>query len=177
MVCEISKNMLDRTDFWEVNPHDLRTSNHIKSASARINIYVLITMALGFVSGITHAVPLEDDIDIFFPLAIFKDYFPSWEQTFSWIYRSSFIIMPLIMPAPFHIALYFVHTMCFQVLLLMEEMKSLDQDIGSITDLEYQRIVKRKMEICIERHVQIIRYKKITIKVILIYFFLNFFVE
>lgn len=148
---------LQKIDLWDINRVGVKTANHIKSISKYINIYILITMVLGFFSAIAHAIPLDDDEEIFFPLAIFKQYFPLYQQPISILYRGNFIIMPFVMTAPFHCSLYFVYVINFQALMLMEEIRSLNETEGSTENLKFQREINKTLKRSIQRHDELLR--------------------
>lgn len=132
----------------------------IKFEENYIHVFIIISTITGVVSGIFHAIPLEDDEDIFYPLVIFEEIAPeNLKNMLNWIYRISFLVMPVVMLAPFHITIFAINIIRTQLLLLLEVLKKINQGYDTSNDLfnnsEYQKEIKKRLKTCIIRHTEL----------------------
>jgi hypothetical protein len=94
------KVFADVMDLWKINRSGSKIEKRIKIEGFYLNSLVIFVAIVSYVSALTHAIPLDEDEDIFYPLAIFEEFFPRWQNLLSWVYRATFFLMPLILSTP-----------------------------------------------------------------------------
>jgi hypothetical protein len=152
------KVIADVMDLWKINRCGSKIEKWIKIEGFYLNSFVVLIAIISYVSAITHAIPLDEDEDIFYPLAIFKEFFPRWQNILSWIYRATFILMPLILSTPCYALIYTTSHLRFQFYMLLHFLKRINSgyetsDINQlINNRQYQKEVKKRLKFCLKRH-------------------------
>ncbi|KAJ3666867.1 hypothetical protein Zmor_002295 [Zophobas morio] len=106
---ESASTYMKNLDPWPINQFGPVLERRIKYHANYFNIITTVTTAVSFISGILHALPVENDEEIMFTLAFFAEYFPRWKNCLCTMYRLGFLVLPFVLPAPFHI---FIYTIC-----------------------------------------------------------------
>jgi hypothetical protein len=148
-------------DWSKINRAGPKIEKWIKMEALYLNSFVLFTTVLSYVSAVTHAIPIEDDNDIFYPLAIFEEFFPQCQNVLSSLYRATFFLVPLIMSTPCYLVIYITSKMRFQFYMLLHFLKRINSgyetsDINQlINDRQYQEEIKKRLKFCVKWHTQL----------------------
>jgi hypothetical protein len=71
------KVFADVMDLWKINCSGSKIEKWIKIEGFYLNSLVIFVAIVSYVSAITYSIPLDEDENIFYPLAIFKEFFCS----------------------------------------------------------------------------------------------------
>jgi hypothetical protein len=155
-------------DLHLIKHSNRETTNRIKMEGLYLNCFMIFTTVAALISGIVHALPVEDDENVFFALAILKEYFPHhWGNWLSWLYRSTFLFIPLAMIVPFYAIIHFASYCRFNFYILLNFFQDLSSDHETsdpnrlLGSLHYQKQVKKRLIFCFERLVHI--YKLVNL--------------
>ncbi|KAH0819022.1 hypothetical protein GEV33_003769 [Tenebrio molitor] len=162
-ISSILKVMSTALDDLHLIKHSNReTTNRIKMEGLYLNCFMIFTTVAALISGIVHALPVEDDENVFFALAILKEYFPHhWGNWLSWLYRSTFVFISLAMIVPFYAIIHFASYCRFNFYILLNLFQDLSSDHETsdpnrlLGSLHYQKQVKKRLIFCFERLVHI----------------------
>ncbi|EFA01422.1 odorant receptor 292 [Tribolium castaneum] len=154
-ISKLIKTAWVKFSFWEINSATPKIERKIRKEIFYINCVVFFNTIVAIISGIFHAIPLQDDEELFYPLAIFETYTPEWKDWFSGIYRASFLPMPIIMVAPAYTVVYLCAHMRFQFCLLLHFLENINPDNENISDKKYQAQIKERLHFCIKRHIHL----------------------
>ncbi|KAJ3664076.1 hypothetical protein Zmor_008274 [Zophobas morio] len=152
-------NCLESSDVWPINATSRTIEQKIKLEVLYLNTFLIVSICMSLTGGVLHTIPLDDDREIFYTIAMIEDYLPQWKNVLCFMYRSSFLILPLLMGTPFYIAIYMCCQMRFQIYMLLHLWESLDQKlITNITDDEkYNEMVKKVLVLSIQKNSRIQR--------------------
>jgi hypothetical protein len=154
---------LDKFQIWEVSCCGLVVENRIKREVFWLNCVLVVNTIIAMYSVITHMIPLEDDKELFFPLAIFEEFFPRWEKWLSALYRAGFLLMPAAMQTTCYVITYIGSQMRFQFYILIHFLENINSDYNTtnperlILDPQCQEEIKKRIIFCIKRHTHIFR--------------------
>jgi hypothetical protein len=105
-----------------------------------------------------HSKSLENHEDIFYPLAIFKEFVPQWQNVLSALYRATLFLIPLILSTPCCILIYVTSHLRFQFYMLLHFLKNINNGYETtepnqlVDNLHYQKEITRRLEFCIQRY-------------------------
>lgn len=113
--------------------------------------------AVAVFSGLMHALPLDDDKELYYPLVIFEEFVPEWKNFLSWIYRLGFLVVPFIIPLPLYLSIYYITKCLYQVMLFMTFIENINMgfdtsSIRLIENSEFQKTINKRLLFCIKRH-------------------------
>jgi hypothetical protein len=154
---------LDKFQIWEINCCGIQLENRIKREVFWLNCVLVINTIIAMYSVITHMIPLEDDKELFFPFAIFEEFFPHWEKWLSAMYRTGFLLMPAAMQTTCYAIVYFGTHMKFQIYILINFLENINGDYKTsiperlINNCQYQKEIKERIIFCIKRHAHIFK--------------------
>jgi hypothetical protein len=90
---------------------------------------------------------------------VFKSlHFPRWQNILSWVYRATFILMPLILSTPCYALIYTTSHLRFQFYMLLHFLKRINSgyetsDVNQLIDnRQFQKEVKKRLKFCLKRH-------------------------
>ncbi|CAH1367365.1 unnamed protein product [Tenebrio molitor] len=152
------KVFADVMDLWKINCSGSKIEKWIKIEGFYLNSLVIFVAIVSYVSAITYSIPLDEDENIFYPLAIFKEFFPRWQNILSWVYRATFILMPLILSTPCYALIYTTSHLRFQFYMLLHFLKRINSgyetsDVNQLIDnRQFQKEVKKRLKFCLKRH-------------------------
>jgi hypothetical protein len=155
------KVLADTLDMWKINRSGPKIEKWIKMEGFYLNSLMLFITIVSYISAVTHAIPLDKDEDIFYPLAIFKEFFPRWQNILSWVYRATFFLLPLILSAPCYALIYTTSHLRFQFYMLLHFLKRINSgyetsDINQlINNRQFQKEVKKRLKFCLKRHARL----------------------
>lgn len=112
------------------------------------------------ISAILHIIPLKDDIELFYPLAIFEEYTPEWKEFFSGLYRASFISISFIMIIPCYLLIYMSSHVRFEFYMFLQILKNINLDgdpLVVIQNPKYQARIKKRLIYCIKQHTYLLK--------------------
>ncbi|KAJ3664072.1 hypothetical protein Zmor_008274 [Zophobas morio] len=157
---------LESLDMWPINAVGSTIEQKIKRETLYLNTFIILNTCLALTSGILFAIPLPDDREIFYTLATIEDYLPQWKNVLCFVYRCVFLILPIIMPAPFYITGYICCHMRFQGTMVLHHLEQVDQElITNITDeKKYNEIIKKRLIVTIQKHSGILRASRKILK-------------
>jgi hypothetical protein len=154
---------LDKLQIWEVNCCGKQVENRIKREIFWLNCVLVINTIITMYSVITHMIPLEDDKELFFPFAIFEEFFPRCEKWLSAMYRAGFLLMPAAMQTTCYVIVYMGTHMRFQFYILIHFLENINGDYNTsiperlINNSQYQKEIKERIVFCIKRHAHIFK--------------------
>ena len=151
---------LENSDLWPTNAAGSTIEQKIKFEVVYFSTFVVLNICLSFISGILHAIPLDGDREIFYTLATIEDYLPQWKNVLCFMYRCGFLVLPMVMAAPFYITIYICSQMRFQAYMIFHLRELLGQKlVTNITDdKKYNKIIKKILVASIQRHSRILWY-------------------
>lgn len=113
------REIIEEHDIWDINSATAKIKHKIKMEAFYVNSFVVVNTILAIISGIFHAIPLKDDEDLFYPLAIFEEYTPKWKDFFSLLFRVCFVPISFVMLTPCHVFIYMTSHFRFQFLKIL----------------------------------------------------------
>ncbi|KAJ3664922.1 hypothetical protein Zmor_000455 [Zophobas morio] len=145
---------------WPINRLGHVLERRIKRQSIYFNILLIVITVVSLVSGILHALPIEDDEEIFYTLAFFQEYFPRCQRFLCFVYRMGFVLLSIVMPAPFLISIYVGCHAQYQICMLVHVLKTVNkvnqtEESDLLLDKNYQEKTKNLLKFCIKRHCQL----------------------
>lgn len=167
-LAEVSKISTKKLEWWPFDQVGPKIKKRIKFEALYINTFFVINSVMGFVSGVLHVIPLEDDKELFYPLAIFEQFAPKWQFWLEWLYRMSFLLIPFIMAGPSYIGIYLSSRFRFQFYLFNEYLKNINylndnqQTPDFIENKDYQKKIKKRLIFCIKRNIHL--YEQVFFK-------------
>jgi hypothetical protein len=156
-----TKVLADTLDMWKINRSGPKIEKWIKMEGFYLNSLVLFITIVSYISALTHATPLDEDEDIFYPLAIFKEFFPRWQNILSCVYRATFFLLPLILSVPCYALIYTTSHLRFQFYMLLHFLKRINSgyetsDLNQlINNRQFQKEVKKRLKFCLKRHARL----------------------
>ncbi|KAJ3666869.1 hypothetical protein Zmor_002296 [Zophobas morio] len=159
---ECASTYMKNLDPWPINQFGPVLERQIKYHANYFNISTTVTTAVSFISGIFHALPVENDEEIMFTLAFFQEYFPGWKNCLSAVYRLGFLVVPFVMPAPFHIIIYVVCHCQHQIFMLLRILEKNNKMAKShqnqlLQDEKYQKRVTQTFKFFVKRHCHLMK--------------------
>lgn len=165
---KVTKNLLNTFEWWPNDAADPEIKNRIKREAFYINTFFVVNAIVGLASGVLHAIPLEDDKELFYALVIFEEFAPKWKFWLEWLYRMSFLVVPLVMTYTSHIGIYMCARFWFQFYTYNEYLKKINflSDAQQTPDLienqNYQNEIKKRLVFCIKRNIHM--YTQVFLK-------------
>ncbi|KAJ3664074.1 hypothetical protein Zmor_008274 [Zophobas morio] len=145
---------LESSDVWPINAASTLIEQKIKREALYLDIFIILNTFLSLISGILHALPLDEDREIFYTLATIEDYLPQWKNLLCFIYRCGFVVLPVVIAAPFYMTIYVCSHMRFQVYMLFHLAEFLNQKL--ITEIKnekkYNELVKKVLVLSVQKH-------------------------
>jgi hypothetical protein len=149
---------LDNVEHWRINFCGPKLEKRIKTEALYFNGFAVSVAILSYVNAVIYAKPLENDEDIFYPLAIFKEFVPQWQNVLSALYRATFFLIPLILTTPCYILIYVTSHLRFQFYMLLHFLKNINNRYETtepnqlVDNLHYQKEITRRLKFCIRRY-------------------------
>jgi hypothetical protein len=81
---------LDNVELWRIIFCGPKLEKRIKTEALYFNGFAVSVAILSYVNAVMHSKSLENHEDIFYPLAIFKEFVPQWQNVLSALYRATF---------------------------------------------------------------------------------------
>ncbi|EFA01424.1 odorant receptor 294 [Tribolium castaneum] len=147
------------TTFWLIDSAGLESEKRIKKHAMYTNIFFVSYIVVGVISAIFHIIPLDDDNDVLYPLALFEEYVPDWKNLFSSIYRFTFLTVPFTLGIPLYTAIYIITTVYYQILLFVVYVKNINTDLD-VENVKYQETIEKRLIFCIQRHSSFLKRMK-----------------
>ncbi|KAJ3664343.1 hypothetical protein Zmor_008523 [Zophobas morio] len=139
-----------------------RTKKRIELEALYFNSFVVFDSLLNIYCGVLYAIPIEGDDEIFFPLRIFEEYFPKWENLLSGCYRITFIPVSFMMQVILYQTIYGANHLRFQFYLLLDYIERLKLHVTSIENQNvplyeelHQANFTKTLKIAIQRHSEV----------------------
>nr|XP_015832955.1 PREDICTED: uncharacterized protein LOC107397445 [Tribolium castaneum] len=77
-ISHVILSTVEEFEFWDYADSKPEIRNWIKWEALYINTFMVVDAFVAYLSGIFHAIPLDEDYEIFYPLPIFQEFFPDW---------------------------------------------------------------------------------------------------
>ncbi|KAJ3664044.1 hypothetical protein Zmor_008250 [Zophobas morio] len=160
-ISEAAHNFMRQIEPWPINRLGPVLEKRIKRQSVYFNIVLIVSTVVSLISGILHVLPIEDDEEIFYTLAFFQEYFPKWQRYLCFVYRMSFMLLAIVMPAPFFTFIYLACHGQFQISMMVQVLKRINKPNHSeesdlLVDKKYQERTNNLLKFSIKRHSQLI---------------------
>ena len=160
---ELALVFIRQLEPWPINRLGHVLERRIKRQSTYFNILLIVISVVSLISGILHALPIEDDEEIFYTLAFFQEYFPRCQRFLCFVYRMGFVLLSIVMPAPFLISIYVGCHAQYQICMLVHVLKTVNkvnqtEESDLLLDKNYQEKTKNLLKFCIKRHCQLTQY-------------------
>ncbi|KAJ3666868.1 hypothetical protein Zmor_002295 [Zophobas morio] len=175
-VVESVSTFMKNLDPWPVDQFGPVLERHIKYHANYFNIFATVTVAVSFISGIFHALPVENDEEIMFTLAFFQEYFPKWKNCLSTVYRLGFLVLPFAMLVPFHIFIYAACHCQQQIFMLLHIIEVINKTAKTeqnrlLRDEKYQKRVTTTFKFIIKRHCHLMKNGRDMVNQLRVYIF------
>ncbi|KAJ3664344.1 hypothetical protein Zmor_008523 [Zophobas morio] len=139
-----------------------KTKKRIELEALYFNIFVVFHSLLNICCGVLHAIPIEGDDEIFFPLRIFEEYFPKRQNLLSCYYRLTFIPVSFMMQITLYQTIYVASYLRFQSYLLLEYIESLKLQVTTtknqnvpLYEEHHQVNIMKTLKIAMQHHSEI----------------------
>ncbi|XP_044262283.1 uncharacterized protein LOC123009825 [Tribolium madens] len=160
----IVTRILKKCNRWALNTIDDKIYQEIRKEAIFCTCFVITNLILTLVAIFTFLTPVELDKDVFFPVYFFNKFLDKTCATILiWIYRATFLLLGLVVVTCAHQLLYVIQQFKFQVYLLQKYVENITNieffdEIDSILlkNVSYQKEVKRRIQFCVKRHIQIL---------------------
>ncbi|EFA04606.1 odorant receptor 272 [Tribolium castaneum] len=137
-------------------------SFHVFQKECKIfTVFFVLNLIIALFSGYLHALPDDDDREIFYAFAFFEDYCSEWKDFCSFLYRITFLPVAYVMYVPINVFVYAAIHLKSQIYYLKEHLIQINEgyDISNNNDLfydeNYQRIIREKMIYLYKIHVKL----------------------
>ena len=165
LATHFNADALNAVQLWKTQNMDDENTKHIKLEITTLTIYAIFNGIVALFAGIIHMLPSENVKKMCFPLAIIKNYVPSWNDELSFLYLTGYILIALAMVANCNQVVYTTCHFRIQMYLAKSAMNKLltiqiknSKDVCNLLRTnEFQEDINVKMVFIIKRMNQLIK--------------------
>jgi hypothetical protein len=157
-VSHLTPDGLKSLKLWKTDKINRNIAQRIQMESKLITNYLIASSILALISGLLHMFPTKTYKEIFFAYPIFERFVPTWQNELSWIYRTSFVLTSLTMPASCNQLVYATSHVRHQIYVLLHLAEELNVESENeridvlVDDRQFQKNVKEKLIFIFRRH-------------------------
>ncbi|KYB28578.1 hypothetical protein TcasGA2_TC032510 [Tribolium castaneum] len=141
----IGPEALQSMDLWKIQP-----MKRIKFQTELIRAYTTINTVISLIAGLAHTFPSKNAEKICYVYRIIGIYVPKWKTELCWMYKASYIVMALALPATCNQLVYGASHIRFQIYMLLDSIKSnlvkeFGDDLKLSNDKDFQEEITKKI--------------------------------
>ena len=147
----------DDFDVWEIDSAGKKVETKIRQEVKYMTIYIVITFLTTVCGSILFAINLSHDLEWFFGLRFFKDYFPNQYTILAVLYKATFICIGYSMIVHAFQMIYYTQHLRYQIMLLNEHILNIGNCGPNFNEeelfynKEYQTTIETRLRFCIKR--------------------------
>jgi hypothetical protein len=155
---------------WKINCAGKKVETQIKRESICATRFSFLIILLGAGTATLYVVPSETDYETFFIMTWFKEHVPEWADVLSMMHRLSFLFVSFLMQTPCIQLYYMQKHIKFQANILIQFVENVNNgydnlDLGRLVfDGSYNEEIKKRLLLCIKRHIDLIIFGNKFIK-------------
>lgn len=154
----IASDAFHSTQLWKIKTSDAKMMKQIKFHVKLLTIYTCVNTFIAIIGGFAHTFPSKNAGEICYVYKIIEIYIPSWKRELCGLYKATYIIMALILPAACNQVIYISSHLRFQIYLLLVSIRTRFENKSNLKlldDVNFQKkaftdmvwIIKRFREI------------------------------
>ena len=154
---KLAAHIKDDLDVWEIDSAGKKVERKIRQGVKYMTIYIVITFLTTVCGTVLFAINLSHDLEWFFALRFFKDYFPGQYTILTVLYKTTFICIGYSMTVHAFQIIYYTQHLRYQIMLLNEHILNISNcclDVNEdelFYDKEYQTTIEDRLKFCIKR--------------------------
>lgn len=139
---------------WKIKTSDTKMMKQIKFQITLITAYTCVNTVISIIAGFAHTFPSKNAEEICYVYKIIEMYIPRWKIELCGLYKASYIIMALALPAGSNQIIYASSHLRFQIYLLLVSIKNkfeTKNDLNIIDNKSYQKKASTNMVFIMQR--------------------------
>ncbi|KAJ3656677.1 hypothetical protein Zmor_015731 [Zophobas morio] len=154
---KLADHIKDDFDVWEIDSAGKKVETKIRQEVKYMTIYIVITFLTTVCGSILFAINLSHDLEWFFALRFFKDYFPNQYTILAVLYKATFICIGYSMIVHAFQIIYYTQHLRYQIMLLNEHILNIGNSDPNVNEeelfynKEYQTTIETRLRFCIKR--------------------------
>lgn len=123
-----------------------------------LTVYTCVNTVISIIAGLAHTFPSKNAEEICYVYKIIEMYIPKWKRELCGLYKASYILMALALPATCNQIIYASSLLRFQIYLLLASIRTRFEnksDLKLIDDKSFQKEASTNMVFIIKRFMEI----------------------
>ncbi|EFA13404.1 odorant receptor 304 [Tribolium castaneum] len=158
-ISNIGPEGIKSATLWQIKSTDPKLINRIKFQVKLITAYIIVNTVIALIAGLAHTFPSKNAEEICYVYKIIEIYVPKWKTELCWMYKASYIVMALALPATCNQVVYGATHIRFQFYLVLDWIRnniieSGCDDLKLPNDKDFQHKITKNIIVIVKRYTE-----------------------